>query len=256
LDQYPAGSALIWGGVVPAAYRPGVNRTDRLYALVEELRAVSPRPRSARWLAARFEVSPRTVERDINALQQACVPIYAEPGRAGGYVLDRSFTLPPVNVTAAEAVAVAVALHRLAGTPFEEAARSALHKVVAVMPERDARAARELAARVHFISNGDGGTARVPSAIADAVAGTRVLALGYVDKHGAVSRREVEPLGYVAGPNGWYLVGWCRLRQAVRAFRLDRIRAVTATGEPAPPRHLDAARLCLLPEDARQLSLA
>jgi predicted DNA-binding transcriptional regulator YafY len=232
-----------------------VNRTDRLYALVEELRAVSPRSRSARWLASRYEVSVRTIERDINALQQAGVPIYAEPGRAGGYALDRSFTLPPVNVTAAEAVAVAVALQRLAGTPFEGAARSALHKLVAVMPRRDALAARDLAARVHFIDNGDASPMHVSPAIADAVAGTRVLALGYVDKHGVVSRRDVEPLGYVAGPNGWYLVGWCRLRKAVRAFRLDRIRSVTATGEPASRRQLDAGQLCLLPEGARQLSL-
>ncbi|SEC51238.1 helix-turn-helix transcriptional regulator [Microbacterium hydrocarbonoxydans] len=59
----------------------GVNRTDRLYALVEELRAMSPRPRSARWLAERFEVSRRTVERDLSALQQAGLPIWAEPGR-------------------------------------------------------------------------------------------------------------------------------------------------------------------------------
>jgi hypothetical protein len=75
-----------------------VNRTDRLYALVEEMRAVAPRPRSARWLAGRFEVSVRTVERDINALQQAGVPIYAEPGP---HLLDSSgnhfgvFTPPP-----------------------------------------------------------------------------------------------------------------------------------------------------------------
>ena len=85
-----------------------MNRTDRLYAIVEELRAVAPRPRSGRWLALRFEVSTRTVERDIAALQQAGVPVYAEPGRTGGYVLDRATTLPPVNVTPAEAVAIAV----------------------------------------------------------------------------------------------------------------------------------------------------
>ncbi|GAB3860390.1 helix-turn-helix transcriptional regulator [Dactylosporangium cerinum] len=53
-----------------------MNRTDRLYALVEELRAVAPRPRSARWLATRFEVSTRTIERDIGALQESGVPIW------------------------------------------------------------------------------------------------------------------------------------------------------------------------------------
>jgi predicted DNA-binding transcriptional regulator YafY len=58
----------------------GVNRTDRLYALVDELRAVAPRARTARQMAARFEVSVRTIERDLGALQQAGVPIYATPG--------------------------------------------------------------------------------------------------------------------------------------------------------------------------------
>ena len=87
-----------------------MNRTDRLYALVEELRAVSPRPRSARQLAARYEVSTRTIERDILALQESGVPIYAEPGRCGGYVIDKTRTLPPMNFTAAEMVAIAVSL--------------------------------------------------------------------------------------------------------------------------------------------------
>src|SRR5437773_5102178 len=105
-----------------------MNRTDRLYAMVEELRAIAPRPRSARWLAQRFEVCTRTVERDIGALQQSGVPIYAEPGRTGGYTLDKARPLPPVNVTPAEAVAVAGALRRLAGTPFQGAARAALAK--------------------------------------------------------------------------------------------------------------------------------
>src|SRR4051794_26726322 len=107
-----------------------MNRTDRLYAMVEELRAVAPRPRSARWLARRFEVCTRTVERDTDARQQSGVPVYAEPGRGGGYTVDRTRTLPPLNVSSSEAVAMALALRRLAGTPFEEAARGALRKLV------------------------------------------------------------------------------------------------------------------------------
>ena len=231
-DSAPRAS-LEAGTVAPASYIVVVNRTDRLYALVEELRAVAPRPRSGHWLAGRFEVSSRTVERDISALQQAGVPIYAQPGRVGGYVLDRSFTLPPVNVTAAEAVALAVALQGLKGTPFEETARSALHKIIAVMAERDAITAHGMAARVQFIGDD---LPRLPPALVDAVSDPRVLALDYVDKHGAVSQRRVEPLSYVGGPEGWYLMAWCRLRGGVRAFRLDRIRTVTATDEPAPRR--------------------
>ena len=62
------------------SYGRHVNRTDRLYALVEELRACAPRRRSARELALLYEVSTRTIERDIGALQQARVPIYADAG--------------------------------------------------------------------------------------------------------------------------------------------------------------------------------
>src|SRR5205823_5829929 len=67
-----------------------VNRTDRLYAIVELLRATAPRARAARDLADRFEVSVRTIERDISSLQQSGVPIWATPGPGGGYYVDRS----------------------------------------------------------------------------------------------------------------------------------------------------------------------
>jgi predicted DNA-binding transcriptional regulator YafY len=213
-----------------------MNRTDRLYAMVEELRAVAPRPRSATWLAGRFEVCARTVERDIGALQQAGVPIYAEPGRVGGYVLDKRHSLPPVNVTPEEAVAIAVGLELLRGTPFHAAARSALRKVVAVMPERDAGAAADLAGRIRLLG---AAPPEVPPAVARALADRLVLRFGYRDRSGAVTEREVEPLSYIGGGTHWYVVAWCRLRQAHRAFRLDRMVSPVATGEVAPRRELD-----------------
>ena len=160
-----------------------MNRTDRLYALVEEMRAVAPRPRSARWLAARFEVSVRTVERDINALQQSGVPIYAEPGRRGGYCLDKARTLPPVNLTPGEAVAMALALRRLEGTPFRATAGSALRKLVAAMQGDDAAAAHDLAGRIHLLGD-PGTTPSVPRMVADALYTRRVLRIGYVDRGG------------------------------------------------------------------------
>ncbi|MFG2137836.1 helix-turn-helix transcriptional regulator [Streptomyces sp. NPDC048650] len=216
-----------------------MNRTDRLYALVEELRAVAPRPRSARWLAGRFEVSVRTVERDISALQQSGVPIYAEPGRTGGYCLDKARTLPPVNLTPGEAVAMAVALRRLEGTPFRATAGSALRKLVAAMQADDAAAARDLAGRIHLLDDADAATTpSVPRMVADALNTRRVLRIGYGDREGATTLRAVEPLGYVGTATHWYLVAWCRLRGALRAFRTDRITSVSVTAEVPTPRSL------------------
>jgi len=64
-----------------------------------------------------------------------------------------------------------------------------------------------------------------------------VVRLDYRDKHGHTTMaRQVEPPGFVGSERDWYLVGWCRLRGAVRAFRLDRISMVEVTGERSPER--------------------
>jgi predicted DNA-binding transcriptional regulator YafY len=218
-----------------------VSRTDRLYALVEELRAVAPRPRSARWLAQHFEVSARTIERDLGALQQSGIPIYAEPGRSGGYVLDKEQTLPPLTITPAEATALAAGLHALDGSPFAAAARTAMQKVLAVMPARERAAAAEVAARVQLVVPSEE-SPHVPRVIQEALTSQHVLHLAYADRRGAVTERLVEPLGFLGG-EWWYLIGWCRMRHAVRGFRLDRIRAVRALDERVPARAIDLAEI-------------
>ncbi len=223
-----------------------MNRTDRLYAIVEDLRAVAPRRRSARCLAERYEVSVRTIERDIGALQQAGVPIYADLGRRGGYTLDPAMTLPPLNFTPAEAVAVSVALRGAAGSPFAREAQSALHKIMSAMPARHTSAALDLAERVQFLARPDAAEPEgIPLVIEDAVAGRRVLRIDYVDKFGVPTERAVEPVMFLAGTHGWYLVGWCRLRDDLRAFRMDRIVTCHDTGEPAPARPADAISMKL-----------
>src|SRR2546430_14859609 len=127
-----------------------MNRTDRLYAIAEVLRATAPRARSARELAERFEVSARTIERDISSLQQSGVPIWATPGPGGGYSVDPSMSLPPMNFSADEATAIAVALAASGPIPFGDAARSALRKLVAAMSAANREGARELVARIHL----------------------------------------------------------------------------------------------------------
>lgn len=152
-----------------------MNRTERLYALVEELRAVSPRPRSARWLAEKFEVSSRTIERDLSALQLSGVPIWAEPGRTGGYCLDATHTLAPLNFTVDEALAVMIALGTLNTSPFQDAAASALRKVVAVTDERSIRETANLASRIHLL--GEHKPHNAPPELGDALRTGQVLQL-------------------------------------------------------------------------------
>ncbi|MDY0828333.1 WYL domain-containing protein [Microbacterium sp. BG28] len=231
-----------------------MNRTDRLYSLVEELRAVAPRPRSARWLAARFEVSARTIERDISALQQSGVPIWAEPGRTGGYCVSREHTLPPVNFTPQEAMAMAVALQSMGAAPFRSAAETAMRKLVFAMRGDDAQAARGLAERVHFLRD-DAIVDRVPRILADALADPRVLRIGYGDRAGARTDREIEPLGYVESGGAWYLIAWCRLRDGIRAFRVDRIREVVITSEMPERRKLAAGDIEIVHGTLEQLTL-
>jgi predicted DNA-binding transcriptional regulator YafY len=230
------------------SYGQIVNRTDRLYALVEELRACAPRRRSARELAALYEVSARTIERDIGALQQAGVPIYADAGRSGGYTVDKSLTLPPLNFSPAEAVAVAVAL-ALAQVnigPFDGAARSAVRKIVAAMSGPDVVAARDLAGRVRLLEPVVAPEpVPVPSVIEQAIVARRVLWICYLDRHGNLTERDVEPVVFMAGPSGWYLVGWCRVRDAVRCFRVDRIQQAEVTGVTAAPRAFEEIAPCV-----------
>lgn len=216
-----------------------MTKTERWYALVEELRAVSPRPRSARWLAERFEVSRRTIERDLDGLLQAGVPLYTEKGRTGGWVLDEAATLGTPALAAHEVAALAVAVTGLAGTPFADAGRTAMQKLVGSLPADGRRRAEASAARVGLVrAAAEPPAPPVPVALQRAVSERRVLRMDYVDAAGAASRREVEPLGLL-GAEHWYLVAWCRLRDGVRGFRLDRLRAVDVLAERAPDREVD-----------------
>jgi predicted DNA-binding transcriptional regulator YafY len=230
-----------------------MNRTERLYAIAEELRAAGPRGRTSAWLAGRLEVSPRTIKRDIDALLQAGLPLWAQPGPGGGYVLDAA-TMPPLNVTGAEAVAIAVALAALPALPFAVDGRTALSKVMAAMsaPEREQAAA--IAGRLWLRTPEQAPRASVARALDESVRRMHVVALRYAGSDGRTTRRLVEPVALAATGGHWYLMAWCRLRQAPRWFRTDRIIAAHPTSEPAP-QHDPATLFGTPPEDARPVTL-
>lgn len=238
-----------------------MNRTDRLYALAEELRRAGGQGRTSAQLAASFEISPRTVKRDIAALQQAGTPIWAQPGPGGGYVLDVAATLPPVNFTPAQAVAVAVALAAVKRAPFASDGASALAKVFDVLDDASRQRAAELGARIWVNDDptdppprATAGPAAGAAAVEEALRRKVVVVLDYTDAGGVPTRRRVEPLMMALTYGHWYLVGWCRERDAVRWFRWDRVRDARPTREAVPERPLSV--IGEFPPTARPVGLS
>jgi len=231
-----------------------MNRIERLYAIAEELRAAGAAGRTAAWLGRRFEISTRTVKRDVAALQQSGSPIWAQPGPHGGYVADERASLPPVGFTAPEAVAVALALQQSAGLPFTGDGRSALSKVLASMPREERDRVEDLAGRLWLRDRVDADRTRVAAVLDEAVRRCLVTRLDYSDRAGATTTRLVEPAA-LAHTNGcWFLLAHCRLRRGPRWFRVDRITAAHLTTEPAP-RHDPATEFGTPPPDARPVPL-
>lgn len=208
-----------------------VNRTDRLYSVREELRRAGRSGRTAERLAEVFEVSVRTIKRDISALQQAGFPIWAQPGPGGGYVVDRSATLPPVNFTESEVVGLAAAAAASRGQPFDRELRAVLTKVLNAMDSSARKRAALLTDRVWMDVSHHGRNTRNLRQVERSLSEQRVIALRYRDRHGIESKRRVDPalLAYMSGH--WYFVAHCRNAEAIRWFRLDRIEAANLTSQ-------------------------
>ena len=215
-----------------------MNRTDRLYAIREELRRAGPRGRTAEQLAETFEVSVRTIKRDISALQAGGFPAWARPGPGGGYVVDANATLPPVNLTPSEVSGLAVALATQTGQPYAAHARTALAKILAVTTPTDRDRAQRLASRV-WINHTDEPSPinpKVRQAVEEALAAARTISLRYRDNEGSESERRVDPQLIGKTQGHWYLIGYCHTRKAIRWFRLDRIAAAHLTQQASTDR--------------------
>jgi predicted DNA-binding transcriptional regulator YafY len=218
---------------------PFMNRTDRLYAIVEQLRHNGRRGRTADWLAQHLEVSPRTIKRDIAALQAAGTPIAGQDGRGGGYQLATE-TLAPVALTSAEVGAIAVAVGSDPHLPFAPDGRTALTKLLRTMSASQREEIARITSAVWVRSGGPRGASRSCIRIVDeAIRRGVAITINYEDGARRITEtRRIDPLAVARTGGRWYVLAWCHVRLAGRWFRFDRIRRATLTRTPVVRRDL------------------
>lgn len=211
-----------------------MNRIDRLTAILIQLQ--SQKVVKAEEIAYRFEISTRTVYRDVKALMEAGVPIGSEAGT--GYFIVDGYHLPPVMFTQDEANSLLLAgklVEKMTDKSVRQAYTSALVKIKSVLNAAEKDSLQHLDGNVEvFVRSRPEPNTEFPdnfmTAIQRAVAARKVLKITYTNSAGESTRREVEPLGVSYYGMTWHLIGWCCLRKEYRDFRADRIRDLVETG--------------------------
>ncbi|HEX6034603.1 MAG TPA: YafY family protein [Anaerolineales bacterium] len=184
-------------------------------------------------LAQRLEVNVRTLRRYIIMLQDLGIPIEAERGRNGAYVLSAGFKLPPMMFTNEEALALTVGLisaRRLNVADTDRAVESAIAKLERVMPLDLKSRVRALTETITLDSNRTSSAPAsevVLSTMSSAAQLRRQVHLRYQANQRQDTERDFDPYGLTYYQHRWYAVGYCHLRQDLRSFRLDRITHVS-----------------------------
>jgi predicted DNA-binding transcriptional regulator YafY len=221
-----------------------MNRIDRLTAILIQLQ--TKRVVKAQEIADRFEISLRTVYRDVQALMEAGVPIGSEAGK--GYFIVDGYHLPPVMFTQDEASSMLLAgklVDKMGDKSVRQAYDSVLYKVKAVLNEAEKDHVENLEPHIEVylrskyeLPNSRNFPDHFLTEIQRALANKQVLVIDYCNLKDEVTTREVEPIGIFYYSLSWHLIGWCRLRNDYRDFRADRIMNLVNSGKTFESRNL------------------
>lgn len=222
-------------------YENDTKRLTRLTAILTHLQ--TKRLLTSTELANKFSVSVRTIYRDIRALEQAGVPIFAEDGK--GYSLMEHYRLPPVMFTENEANALITAeqlVSKNKDASFVKAHSDAIAKIKSVLQKNLRDKANLLADRIYFAQNEtDDRSSSHLLLLQFALTNFRVTDMTYIDDSNNKTSRKIEPFAILSRDDKWLLVAWCRLRKAFRFFRFDRIEKLSVDSEAFEPHKLSLA---------------
>lgn len=199
-----------------------MRRAERLNDIVHHLRRMHQAV-TANTLAESFEVSARTIYRDIQNLIDSGVPINGEAGV--GYVIDKRYHLPPIMFDVDEIEAIALGIGMVGNwtdEQFSAKAQSAFKKIQATLPA-------PLIQELHQISTFSAPSQyKIPwevsfTQVRECIRRKNKVQFSYLDLQERTTQRTIWPLALISFSPVWLLAGWCELRQSFRNFRLDRI---------------------------------
>ena len=200
----------------------------------------------AQELAERFEVSLRTIYRDLETINAAGIPVVSFSGPNGGYEIMEQYHIDRQIVTLEDLRSIMTALNGLEASLKDPQLHDVIAKVGALITKAEQAKLEESGDELLFNANlwrgkeADSGTI---SALRRAARFRHVVRFRYVTARGDEEEREAEPVGLAWKGYAWYLHAWCRLRRDFRTFRLTRIRDCRVLEERfAPRRQPEGAR--------------
>ena len=205
------------------------NPATRVLAVLELLQTHGRM--SGTELAERLGVDPRTLRRYISALEELGIPITAERGRHGAYMLVAGFKLPPMMFNEDEALALSVGLLAARSLGLAEGASavaSAQAKLERVMPAKLKQRIRAVDETVtlDLSRSAPPGDNRALAMLSAAAQAQKRVHMRYRSSKGEDSERDFDPYGLLYRSGNWYVGGHCHLRHGLRSFRLDRVAVV------------------------------
>ncbi|MDF9824777.1 putative DNA-binding transcriptional regulator YafY [Breznakia sp. PF5-3] len=205
-------------------------KIDRLISIIFIL--LDRKKISARELAAIFEVSTRTIYRDIDTLTMAGVPIITTVGSEGGISILEDYKVQKHYFSSLDLSTLLLGLHSVSPTLTMEEESSALSKIKNLIPKELYAEVEDKMSKISidlttWTSNNQ--TSKSFKKVKKAIDTTKIINFAYYDRNGKASQRSIEPYRLVMKDTSWYVQGYCLLRKQARVFRLSRMENIVLT---------------------------
>lgn len=215
-----------------------ISRLSRLISILTQLQ--TKRIVSATELSNKFDVTIRTIYRDIRALEDADVPIVTIEGK--GYSILDGYRMPPLLFTEQEVNALITAeqlVLKNKDSSFVKDYSSAISKVKAILKLDSKDKAQILSNKIVFRQNSsDASESQYLSELQLALTNTYVVQINYLSEDEQLTLRKIEAFAIYNTQNNWLLIAWCRLRKDFRVFRLDRMQSLNVLLEKYKPQKM------------------